>query len=88
MRSNSKFQRPACTEDRISGLPDEILCHILSFLPTVQAVRTTILSHRWNHVWASVPNIDLCDNIEEFDQERFAGVGGSCTLLTGQLEHS
>ncbi|XP_008226392.1 PREDICTED: F-box/LRR-repeat protein At4g14103 isoform X1 [Prunus mume] len=74
MRSNSKFQSPACTEDRISGLPDEILCHILSFLPTVQAVRTTILSHRWNHVWASVPNIDLCDNLEEFDQERFAGL--------------
>ncbi|RHN69892.1 putative F-box domain-containing protein [Medicago truncatula] len=33
--------------DRISDLPDEILCHILSFLPTILAFTTTVLSMRW-----------------------------------------
>ncbi|XP_004292758.1 PREDICTED: FBD-associated F-box protein At4g10400-like [Fragaria vesca subsp. vesca] len=56
-------------EDRISELPDEILCHILSFLPTIHAVRTTVLSTRWNNLWFSVPSLD-------FDQTDFRGLGG------------
>ncbi|KAI8573387.1 hypothetical protein RHMOL_Rhmol01G0273300 [Rhododendron molle] len=43
--------------DRITILPDSVLIHILSFLPTKYAVRTRILSTRWKHIWASVPNL-------------------------------
>lgn len=43
--------------DRITNLPDSMLIHILSFLPTKCAVRTCILSTRWKHIWASVPNL-------------------------------
>ncbi|CAA0827368.1 Unknown protein [Striga hermonthica] len=45
--------------DIISNLPDEIRCHILSFLPTKFAVGTTILSTKWRNLLPSVPNLKL-----------------------------
>ncbi|XP_047971045.1 F-box/FBD/LRR-repeat protein At2g04230-like [Salvia hispanica] len=41
-------------EDRISQLPDEILQQILSLISIHEAVKTTILSKRWQHVWRSL----------------------------------
>ncbi|PRQ57143.1 putative F-box domain-containing protein [Rosa chinensis] len=53
MASNSKrLKLCSHNEDRISGLPDAILCHILSFFSIRQAVKTSILSHKWRNVWA------------------------------------
>ncbi|XP_074305274.1 F-box/LRR-repeat protein At3g59190-like [Silene latifolia] len=37
--------------DRISSLPDELLGHMLSFLPTTFAVTTSILSTRWRYLF-------------------------------------
>ncbi|KAH7533783.1 hypothetical protein FEM48_Zijuj04G0168400 [Ziziphus jujuba var. spinosa] len=37
--------------DRISELPDPLIYHILSFLPTFYAVRMSIVSKRWRHMW-------------------------------------
>ncbi|XP_065869936.1 putative F-box/LRR-repeat protein At3g18150 [Euphorbia lathyris] len=43
-------------EDRISSLPDSILQHILSLLPsTKQAIQTGILSKRWENQWTQIP---------------------------------
>lgn len=43
----------------LSALPDSILVYILSLLQTKDAVRTSILSTRWKHLWASVPNLNF-----------------------------
>ncbi|XP_062144531.1 F-box/FBD/LRR-repeat protein At5g56420-like isoform X1 [Alnus glutinosa] len=43
----------------LGDLPEEILRHILSFLPTKDAVRTSLLSKRWEYLWASIPNLDF-----------------------------
>ncbi|KAG7538682.1 F-box domain [Arabidopsis suecica] len=46
--------------DRISGLPDELLVKIISFVPTNVAVSTSILSKRWQSLWKWVPKLE-CD---------------------------
>ncbi|KAJ7950446.1 F-box protein family [Quillaja saponaria] len=47
--------------DRISNLPDHILCHVLSFLPTKQVVATSILSNRWRLLWTWITSFDFDD---------------------------
>nr|XP_008348547.2 F-box/LRR-repeat protein 13-like [Malus domestica] len=59
----SKSNSQAKGKDRISELPDAVLCHILSFIPTKYSVRTSILSTRWKSIYGSVPNLDF-----EFEQ--------------------
>ncbi|KAL6657892.1 hypothetical protein ACP70R_005672 [Stipagrostis hirtigluma subsp. patula] len=47
-------------EDRISSLPDELLHTILVRLRSIRAAaRTGVLSRRWRHVWARLPDFVL-----------------------------
>lgn len=45
--------------DFINSMPDEILHHILSFIPTDLAMKTSVLSRRWRHVWSETPCLDI-----------------------------
>jgi len=45
--------------DRISNLPEDILVHIFSPLPTKQAFVTSILSKRWKNLWCLVPALEF-----------------------------
>jgi hypothetical protein len=43
----------------LGKLPEEVVRHILSFLPIKDAARTSVLSKRWEYLWASIPNLDF-----------------------------
>jgi hypothetical protein len=61
-------------------MSDEILIHILSFLPTEDASTTSLLSKRWTSLWLLIPTLDL-------DEHRFikSGKPNSC-LQTSYLQ--
>lgn len=48
--------------DRISGLSDELLVKILTFVPTKVAVSTSFLSNRWQFLWMCVPKLEFVNN--------------------------
>jgi hypothetical protein len=58
--------------DRISMLPDDVLCRILSLVSTQEAVATSVLSKRWTHLWCYIDNIEFkyieVDSIESYSK--------------------
>ncbi|XP_023638963.1 F-box/LRR-repeat protein At4g14103 [Capsella rubella] len=51
-------------EGAISYFPDDLLCHILSFLPTRAAASTSLLSKRWRRLFTLIPtSLDLDDSV-------------------------
>jgi hypothetical protein len=57
---------PSKRRDRISDLPDGVLGHVLSFLPTKEAGRAAILGRRWRDIFCNVHTISF----EEVEGER------------------
>jgi hypothetical protein len=51
-KKRRKKKRDAYREDRITGLPDDILAVILSQLTFKEATATSILSRRWRYQWS------------------------------------
>lgn len=55
----TRIEMEGCSLDRISSLPDNVIDHILGYLPTRDAARTSTLSTKWRYIWAGHPNIVL-----------------------------
>ena len=51
------------SKDYISGLPDCLISHILSFVPTKEAASTSVLAKRWRYLFALIPNLEFNDSI-------------------------
>ncbi|KAK2987666.1 hypothetical protein RJ640_027918 [Escallonia rubra] len=51
--------------DRISGLPEPIMHHIMSSLPTEDATHVSILSHNCRNLWKSYPILDFDQRLVE-----------------------
>lgn len=43
----------------LSNLPDVVIQKIISLLETKDAIRTSILSKRWEYLWTSIPNLNF-----------------------------
>lgn len=67
--------------DRISGLTDDLLGHILSFMPAWDAVRLSALSRRWRGAWAHAPVLNISD---EQHPDRFLDFAGAALARYGQ----
>ncbi|KAF8056717.1 hypothetical protein N665_1269s0004 [Sinapis alba] len=51
--------RSTLKKDEISHLPNDLTFQILSFLSTKEAVKTSVLSTRWRHLWLSLSSLEL-----------------------------
>ncbi|KAK1686302.1 hypothetical protein QYE76_047150 [Lolium multiflorum] len=64
--SRKREMSASSRRDRFSTLSDDVLGHVLSFLPTKEAACAAILSRRWRYVFGSVHTISF----EETEGER------------------
>jgi hypothetical protein len=52
--------------DLFCVLPDELVNHVLSFLPSREAVKSSLLSRRWRHLSRSTPAIRVQGKGDDF----------------------
>lgn len=50
-------------KDMISGLPEALICHILSFLPIEDSALTSVLSKKWRYLFVYRPNLDFYGSV-------------------------
>lgn len=55
-------KRRSLDNDRLSNLPDPLLCKILLNIRTKDVVKTSVLSTRWRNLWTWVPGLVLDSN--------------------------
>ncbi|MCD7468597.1 hypothetical protein HAX54_006961 [Datura stramonium] len=59
MDSTTKRMKVEEEKDLISNLDDQLLCSIISYLPTKEAIATSIYSKRWRYLWKSLTRLSF-----------------------------
>ncbi|CAN1795394.1 F-box/FBD/LRR-repeat protein At1g13570 [Linum perenne] len=54
---STEMKRLCQESDTISCLPDEVIQHILKFLPIQDAAKTAMLSRKWRNHWRNTPRL-------------------------------
>jgi len=62
-RNDRPHKKQKDKDDIISKLPYSLRSHILSFLPTKDAARTSVLSRTWIESWTLITKLDLDDSV-------------------------
>ncbi|XP_021288540.1 F-box/LRR-repeat protein At4g14103-like [Herrania umbratica] len=57
--------------DRLSNLPDDLLCRIISYLPLRETIRASILSRRWKNLFTSMSRLNIDDKLEPAKRCRY-----------------
>lgn len=73
--------------DMITDLPKGILLHILSLLPTKDAVRTSILENKWRHLWTYLPVFHFGTSLYESNHPNHKNTPKCLLDLVGRLLH-
>ncbi|XP_047177726.1 F-box/FBD/LRR-repeat protein At3g14710-like [Vigna umbellata] len=71
--SKQKHLKRTKSGERISELPESLISCIFSFLPTKDAVRTSVLSKTWVYRWTSITKLDIHDNLFFSPKKRTRG---------------
>uniref|UniRef100_A0ACD5V1L9 Uncharacterized protein n=1 Tax=Avena sativa TaxID=4498 RepID=A0ACD5V1L9_AVESA len=69
--------------DRLSDLPDDVLGHVLSFLPTKEAARAAALARRWRHAFGNVRTISIEEEARAGYSTAHEKKGRNAVLLDG-----
>ncbi|KAJ1275030.1 hypothetical protein BS78_05G105800 [Paspalum vaginatum] len=69
--------------ESIDSLPDGVLEHILGFLPSPEAVRSSVLARRWRHLWKSATGVRIGRRNELMSVELVRSLVNHLMLLRG-----
>ncbi|CAK7324958.1 unnamed protein product [Dovyalis caffra] len=59
MEETPEHDAAAAAAKNFNDLPQDILLHILSFLPTLDTIRTSLISTKWKPLWSLVPSLNF-----------------------------
>ncbi|KAJ4798407.1 F-box/FBD/LRR-repeat protein [Rhynchospora pubera] len=72
-------------EDRISSLPLDVIVSILSRLEVADAIRTSVLSHSWRHVWTYLPSLRIGYFMDDYETHFDGTVPVASSWIEGVL---
>ncbi|KAL3509593.1 hypothetical protein ACH5RR_028994 [Cinchona calisaya] len=59
MAEQPKRDRQTPPSPSLNDLPENLLLHILTFLPLITAISISLISKKWRNLWHSLPSLDF-----------------------------